>query len=167
MGMAYTLKLHGCGLYLNIAVFMFIFMFMFYVYFIFMFIFTIFLATAHNLWDLSFPARYRTPCPLRWKLGVLTTGPSGKSLSTVVFKKPSLAAQSLRFCALSAEQCRFCIPQAVKKENTTIPPKNTFKENDESKYGKLTQDRSGITGHWGKGGLLKEGSGTAGCPHRK
>ena len=65
-------ELHGCGLYLNIAVFMFIF--------------TIFFAAAHNLWDLSFPARYRTPCPLRRKLGVLTSGPSGKPLSTVVFK---------------------------------------------------------------------------------
>ena len=41
-----------------------------------------FLPTPSDMWDLSSPARDRThPCPLHWEHGVLTTGPSGKSLN--------------------------------------------------------------------------------------
>ena len=35
-------------------------------------------ATPCSMWDLSFPNQGSNPCPLQWRVGVLTTWP-GKS----------------------------------------------------------------------------------------
>ena len=45
----------------------------------------VFLAVPHGMWDLSSLARDRTPCPLHWKHGVLTSGPQGKSPDSFLF----------------------------------------------------------------------------------
>ena len=44
-----------------------------------------FMAASGSMWDLSSLTRYRTYCPLRWKYGVLATGPARKSLRIISF----------------------------------------------------------------------------------
>ena len=41
----------------------------------------LFLAIPRGIWDLKFPNQGWNPGPLRWKYGVLTAGPQGKSFS--------------------------------------------------------------------------------------
>ena len=46
-----------------------------------------FMAASGSMWDLSSLTRYRTYCPLRWKYGVLATGPARKSLILLILTK--------------------------------------------------------------------------------
>ena len=48
----------------------------------------VFKAVPRGMWNLSFPVQGTNPYPLQWKNGILTTGPSGKSLVFHLWRLP-------------------------------------------------------------------------------